>query len=65
MSKNFEKQSQVQTPYVSSLLASDQQNQKLQKACVCAQSLSHIQLFVAPWTVARQAPLSMRFSRQE
>ena len=32
---------------------------------MCAQSLSHIQLFVTPWTVARQAPLSMGFSRQE
>ena len=31
----------------------------------CAYSLSHVQLFVTPWTVARQAPLSMRFSRQE
>ena len=29
------------------------------------QLLSHVQLFVAPWTVARQAPLSMEFSRQE
>ena len=26
---------------------------------------SHFRLFVTPWTVARQAPLSMRFSRQE
>ena len=26
---------------------------------------SHIQLFVTLWTVAHQAPLSMRFSRQE
>ena len=25
----------------------------------CAQSLSHVQLFASPWTVARQAPLSM------
>ena len=25
--------------------------------------LSHVQLFVTPWTVARQAPLSMEFSR--
>ena len=32
---------------------------------VHAQSLSHVQLLVTPWTVARQAPLSMRFSRQE
>ena len=28
-------------------------------------SLSHVQLFVTPWTVAYQAPLSMDFSRQE
>ena len=27
--------------------------------------LSHVQLFETPWTVARQAPLSMGFSRQE
>ena len=29
--------------------------------CVCAKS----GFFVTPWTVARQAPLSMGFSRQE
>ena len=28
-------------------------------------SLSHFGLFVTPWTVAHQAPLSMGFSRQE
>ena len=27
--------------------------------------LSRVQLFVTPWTVAYQAPLSMGFSRQE
>ena len=27
--------------------------------------LSRVQLFVAPWTVARQAPLSVEFSQQE
>ena len=27
-------------------------------------SLSRVQLFVTPWTIARQAPLSMEFSRQ-
>ena len=32
--------------------------------CV-AQSLSRIQLFATPWTVAHQAPLSMGFPRQE
>ena len=28
-------------------------------------SLSRVRLFVTPWTAARQAPLSMGFSRQE
>ena len=28
-------------------------------------SLSHVQLFATPWTVAYQVPLSMEFSRQE
>ena len=27
--------------------------------------LRHVQPFATPWTVARQAPLSMGFSRQE
>ena len=33
--------------------------------CVCAQSLSHVQLFAAPWTVAHQASLSMEFFRHK
>ena len=32
---------------------------------VCAQLLSHIQLFVTLWTAASQAPLSMELSKQE
>ena len=28
-------------------------------------SLSHVQLFVTPWTVAQQAPLSMEFPRKQ
>ena len=32
---------------------------------VHAQSLSHVQLFETPWTIACQAPLSMGLSRQE
>ena len=34
-------------------------------AFVVVPSLSHVQSFATPWTVARQAPLSMAFSRQE
>ena len=32
---------------------------------MCAQSLSRVRLFVTPWTVVHQAPLSMAFSRQD
>ena len=32
---------------------------------LCAQSLSHVWLFAAPWTVALQAPLSRGFSKGE
>ena len=32
---------------------------------MCAQLLTHVRLFATPWTVARQAPLSMGFSRPE
>ena len=34
-------------------------------AAAAAQSLSHVQLLATLWTVARQAPLSMRVPRQE
>ena len=34
---------------------------KLKDSCM----LSHIQLFMTPWTIACQGPLSMGFSRQE
>ena len=33
--------------------------------CVCVKSLSRVQLFATPWTVAYQASPSMGFSRQE
>ena len=33
--------------------------------CVCVCVLSRVQLFATPQTVAHQAPLSMRFPRQE
>ena len=32
---------------------------------VKVKSLSHVQLFVTPWTAAYRVPLSMGFSRQE
>ena len=34
------------------------------RVAVCY-SLSHVRLFVTPWTVAHQTPLSVGFSRQE
>ena len=33
--------------------------------CVCVCVLSHVRFFATPWTVARQALLSMGFLRQE
>ena len=33
--------------------------------CISVYMCFHAYLFVAPWTVAYQAPLSMEFSRQE
>ena len=39
---------------------------QLSHSCAVVLScLSHVQLFETPWTVARQAPLSLGFSRQE
>ena len=38
---------------------------KIYKVKVKVKSLSHVRLFVTPWTVAHQALLSMGFSRQE
>ena len=32
---------------------------------VAVQSLSHVRIFVTPWTVAHQGPLSMGFPRKE
>ena len=32
---------------------------------MCVQSLSHVQLFVIPWIVACQDPMSTEFFRQE
>ena len=32
--------------------------------CVCAQLLTHVGLFVTPWTVALQTSLSLKFPRQ-
>ena len=36
----------------------------IQRVCMISH-FSRVQLFVTPWTVARQAPLSVGFSRQE
>ena len=37
----------------------------LEKWCRWSVLVSHVWLFVTPWTVAHQAPLSMEFSSQE
>ena len=33
--------------------------------CVCAQSLTHVRLFVTLWTRAHPSPLSMEFASKE
>ena len=38
---------------------------KIDKQRVKVKSLSRVQLFATPWTVAYQTPQSMEFSRQE
>ena len=38
---------------------------KTELNCIYAKSLSRVRLFATPWTAAHQAPLSVRFSRQE
>jgi len=35
------------------------------QVCAALNGFHHVHLLVTPWTVARQARLSMRFSRQE
>ena len=35
------------------------------KLLCCAEPLTHVRPFATPWTVARQAPLSMGFPREE
>ena len=48
------------------IIWSDQMKFRLAGSCVPAsQSLSHVPLFAASWTVARQAPVCMAPSRQE
>ena len=39
--------------------------QGLETIYIKCQSFSHVRFFVTPWTVACQAPLSVRFPRQE
>ena len=54
------------TPVKEETNRSVKQNKKPMCMCMCMQShFSHVQLFATLWTVARQAPLSMGFSRQE
>ena len=41
----------------------DENSGRIYGYCLCCAVLSHVQLFVTPWT--RQAPLSMGFSKEE
>ena len=41
------------------------QRTTVKPVCMHMESLSLVRLFVIPWTIVHQAPLSMEFSRQE
>ena len=44
----------------------EEEGNKLEPWTVCElRCFTHIRLFSTPWTIARQAPLSIGFSRQE
>ena len=47
------------------MLTNDKRGKSARDMCMCAQSLSRVQLLATSWTVAHQAPLSMEFSKQE
>ena len=51
--------------FVSSLHTSHANNLSILPILVRACLLGHVGLFAIPWTTAQQAPLSMRFARQE
>ena len=54
------------TDYLLLCYKQDMSPPPLLKSDVCTLScFSRVQLFVTPWTIARQAPLSIGFSRQE
>ena len=49
--------------FLNALCFIHQSSQHINSVCCADLSLSHVQFSVTPWTVARQAPLSMGFSR--
>ena len=64
----FSETSEVQVPFV--LFAKMKSRERQRSYAVTyyhlyVDMLSHVQLFVTPWTVAHQAPLSMGFPRLE
>ena len=53
---------------LSKILFPSRSSQTVEWSFLCyvrVKSLTHVELFATPWTVAYQAPLSMEFSRQE
>ena len=47
------------------LLYTGKEHNIINQLCMHAHCFRRVRLFVTPWTVAHQAPLSMGFSRQE
>ena len=51
--------------YADDIILMAESEEELKSLLIKVKSLSRVRLFVTPWTVACQAPLSMGFSRQE
>ena len=53
----------LRDPHAKNYIDKSQWQKVLKVVCMCM--LSHVWLFATSWTIAHQAPLSMRFPRQE
>ena len=55
----------MNSPSLRNIISEQQQKKAFIYTSNCTCVLSHVRLFVTPWTAPHQAPLSKGFSRQE
>ena len=60
-SKVVEYKSKIQKPFVFLYINNEEFERQIKKCEVKCYSLSHVQLFMNPWTAAQHTPLSMEF----